>query len=439
MSKDFLSTVMSYALYKKEMRDDRGLVPIEEARQTLDGFESFENGELIHFGEECCTESDRVFASLCSLDNADEFLKVIMGKPWNFPTRMDLICALAERYGEEIMPWLETMVDETNNFPDKGYSSCPPHLHDCLYLLNGDEATELAFKIDRPKDKAKTPYFLSWLERKPEREAWFLDKVNAGDERAKSLYDFREKQFAQIPEVKKVLKEAEKIKAKKGPSLSYTRLQEHFDNNGVPSWIPYSEFCGAMTISGFVDPEKGDCLVIQTLIHNNTYEGIHRDTWKIGGMDNPFFSPITNSQIVPLELLYDEEGEPILEGEIHVSSIDASVPVAVNTEGLSEEQTELLDFEEPESIIAIRLGQEFRDKVFLQDEALKREANLSEKAIELFRFDGFQLPDFEGQATDSLDFIAMLEALKKRKAIKTLPSNYGALDSLLEALEEGLY
>ena len=42
----------------------------------------------------------------------------------------------------------------------------------------------------------------------------FIEKVKAGDERAKTFYDFREKRFSQIPEVKKVLKDAEKIKAK---------------------------------------------------------------------------------------------------------------------------------------------------------------------------------------------------------------------------------
>ncbi len=208
MKRDFLKIVMSYAHYNDDMLDNRGLVPINEAREILNGYESFEGGELLTINGSTCSESDRTFAALCSLENVEEFLKTALNKPWNHPTPMDLICALGQRYGEGLITWLESMIDETNNFPDRGYASYPPHLHDCLLLLSSSEAAELAFIIERPTARSKTPYFLTWLECNPEKETWFIKKVNSGNKRAVEFHQIREKQFASISEVKKILKQS---------------------------------------------------------------------------------------------------------------------------------------------------------------------------------------------------------------------------------------
>jgi hypothetical protein len=448
--KDYLNTVMGYALFGKEERDHRGLMPLEDARRLLVGFESFEAGELVHVGEQCCSESDRTFAALCSLENPAEFLALIMGKPWNHPPRMDLVCALAQRYGEDIVPWLETMVQPDGNFPRGGcyqYSEeegknvfryvYPTKLHECLYLLGSDRAAELALRIDQPASDEKVPYFLRWLQRHPDRESWLIARAAQSDERALGMIEFRDGQLAKNPKIRAVLKEAETVRVKKGKPLTYVMLQEALDNGGCPSWSNLNVFCGAMTVTGFADPECGDALVVQSLVHNSTFDGIVRDVWRIGGSELPMYSPITTVQVFDDSILYTDNGDLIPLDVVPAPLLGVDVPTTVDPAKLPEGGAERLDLDDIRSRVAVRLGQDHRDRVFLDDEALREAARLSAKAKALFRFDGFRLPDGDESLSDALDLLAMLEALKKRKAIRRLPSGAHPLDGLCGSPESG--
>ena len=107
------------AQYKTADLDKRGLFPLEEARKILNDFEGFQLGEFLTTDDgEHYREGDVTFAALCSLENFEEFFSIVKDKEWKNNPGSSKIEALAERYEEELLPWLQTMILD-NNFPEE--------------------------------------------------------------------------------------------------------------------------------------------------------------------------------------------------------------------------------------------------------------------------------------------------------------------------------
>jgi hypothetical protein len=81
----YLQNAMAHAYVSNP--DERGLMPLDEARELVKALKVFDSGEDIYLDDGFCTTADRVWAALCSLENAAEFLQVTRGVEWLHPPR----------------------------------------------------------------------------------------------------------------------------------------------------------------------------------------------------------------------------------------------------------------------------------------------------------------------------------------------------------------
>ncbi len=80
-------------------RDDRGLMPIEDARRILADARTVERDTL-----------DAIWAAMLSLVNGEELLERARHLEWHMPVRGMQNVALVERYGASALPWLASRV-----------------------------------------------------------------------------------------------------------------------------------------------------------------------------------------------------------------------------------------------------------------------------------------------------------------------------------------
>ena len=111
---------------------------------------------------------------------------------------------------------------------------------------------------------------------------------------------------------------------------------------------------------------------------------------------------------------------------------DASeIPDEIHIDLTGLEKELLAHFEQPKDAaneLLVRLGQEFPSHVYLDDEALREALGLPPSAVALFRFSTFDMP--ADKVDDSLDFLAMIVALRDRRPIRRLPQNVHPLQGL---------
>lgn len=90
--------------------DERGLVELEEARRRVAAERTFARGEgrLVHGS--WIWDSERLWTSLLSLENAEEFVREASRLEWRFHPRASQYLEPAERFGREILPWLFSFV-----------------------------------------------------------------------------------------------------------------------------------------------------------------------------------------------------------------------------------------------------------------------------------------------------------------------------------------
>ena len=82
-----------------ETLDDRGLVPLAEARATVAATAAVERDNL-----------DAVWAALCSLADGDELASAAAHLDWQMPPRGKDNVAFVERYGAGALAWLRTRI-----------------------------------------------------------------------------------------------------------------------------------------------------------------------------------------------------------------------------------------------------------------------------------------------------------------------------------------
>jgi hypothetical protein len=159
--------------------DGRGLMPLAEARALLAGTSEFARGEGAMVGEVFVYESDRLWAALLSLEDAREFVSVASRLTWAFHPRGFDNVDLVLRYGDGVVPWLETLIDADGKVAQAPWCVVP-----CLLACGSPEAFALAWRV--PDDpSARRPILRTWCDRHPETAAIELAR-RAAEPRARA-------------------------------------------------------------------------------------------------------------------------------------------------------------------------------------------------------------------------------------------------------------
>jgi hypothetical protein len=161
--------------------DERGLMPLDEARAHLAGIKAFEKGGGRDGGEVgWVLDSDIAWAALLSLADAEEFVAAASRLKWKFSPRGFDNIDLYLRYGEGIVPWLATRL--VNGV----LTNTPWCVLPCLLACGSAAAFDLVWRVATVEGKPHT-LDIEWLARHPEGAAFAAIKANAGDYRALSL------------------------------------------------------------------------------------------------------------------------------------------------------------------------------------------------------------------------------------------------------------
>ncbi len=160
-----------------ERLDERGLMPLAEARARLEGARAFAKGRGHTRADRHVLDSDILWAALLSLEDAAELVRVASKLEWEFhPRGMDNL-DLFLRYGEGIVPWLATRVDARGRLVNAPWCVLP-----CLLACASDAAFSLAWEASDERG------VMRWLERHPaEGLAGCARRAAAGDARARRL------------------------------------------------------------------------------------------------------------------------------------------------------------------------------------------------------------------------------------------------------------
>jgi hypothetical protein len=131
--------------------DERGCMPLAEARARVAGAEKFTKGEGRAIGELWVQDSDRLWAALLSLADADEFAAAMVRLEWEQQPRGVDTLAPIERYGEATVAWMRARVHE-------GVLRIEP---DCLranlLALASDAVVDLLVEIEGVQGRGEDP------------------------------------------------------------------------------------------------------------------------------------------------------------------------------------------------------------------------------------------------------------------------------------------
>lgn len=135
-------TILASVRNSKLELDERGLVRLDVARQFVQRADSFTRGKWLGG----IWESERLWACLMSLEDAQEFVREATRLEWRFHPRASQNLEPLERYRAEIFPWLRSRVkdDVLINVP-----SCVVPL---LCALGTQEAFDLLLRVKVAND-----------------------------------------------------------------------------------------------------------------------------------------------------------------------------------------------------------------------------------------------------------------------------------------------
>jgi hypothetical protein len=163
--------------------DERGLMPLAEARAVLHGVEAFVKGEGEIINGRNVLASDVLWSALLSLEDAAELVTVASRLDWQFQPRGMENVDLHRRYGDGIVPWLAGRVDDSGVLHDRPWCVVP-----CLLACDGDDAFALAWRVKRVAGRQIT-LASAWLDRHPVTGAAALARLiaaNPDDRRARA-------------------------------------------------------------------------------------------------------------------------------------------------------------------------------------------------------------------------------------------------------------
>lgn len=157
--------------------DERGLMPLSEARAILSKFPRFIRGNGQYIQGVWVWEMDRAWAALLSLKDGDEFYRYATALEWvDEPRDADKNTALAERYGDAVLPVIRAMEHSEgilSNFPRilkpvLLYLNTPAVFHYLWTLAGFDDSLAEDAQAGRkePADQANV-LWVSWMEKHP--------------------------------------------------------------------------------------------------------------------------------------------------------------------------------------------------------------------------------------------------------------------------------
>ncbi len=280
-------------------------MPLDQARARVEAAERYERGDAREVEGTVVLDSDLLWAALLSLRDAGEFVTHARRIEWHFHVRGRENLAPLERYGIEILPWLEAHVSEQGTLHDVPWCVLP-----CLLATRARGAARLALRVERvdprlPSERkdprgAPSPEFRSldvprsWLAAHVDPGClWMAELALAGHERARELLDDLETRAPglafevlaahqspteadrtarslglSIPRLRaavaELLLESEPVELRAGPVWSVAELDLAADRYEVPDWEHGRQPVAAMRVTGFAHPE-GDVLVLQAL------------------------------------------------------------------------------------------------------------------------------------------------------------------------------
>lgn len=159
--------------------DERGLMPLAEARALVRETHAFDKGEGRTRGGVYVLDSDAQWAALLSLEDAGELVREASRLEWRFHPRGMENVDLYLRYGEGIVPWLATRIDESGRLVNMPWCVLP-----CLLACSSAEAFEVAWS---GSDERGEP-LRQWLARHPvEGLAGCARRAAAGETRGRDL------------------------------------------------------------------------------------------------------------------------------------------------------------------------------------------------------------------------------------------------------------
>ena len=132
--------------------DERGLVELAVARRVVQQVREFRRGSGRTITGAWVWESERLWACLMSLEDAEEFVREASRLAWHFHPRAQQNLEPFERYGRGILPWLFSF--------ERGGVLCdvPACVLPLLTQLAGQSAFELLLRVDAvARDDARFP------------------------------------------------------------------------------------------------------------------------------------------------------------------------------------------------------------------------------------------------------------------------------------------
>lgn len=130
--------------------DHRGLIPLEDARERLRAVSEMARGGWHRIEGQVSqpTDFDFLWAALLSLADADEFVTEATRLVWKFsPRGFDNVAPL-ERYGDAILPWLASRVDDKGTLDASPWCVVP-----CLLGIANKGALDVLMRIrTRPQE-----------------------------------------------------------------------------------------------------------------------------------------------------------------------------------------------------------------------------------------------------------------------------------------------
>lgn len=274
-----------------EARDERGLLPLDDARAIVAATTTYTRDV-----------SDRAWAALLSLADADEACREAKRITWDFHVRAFDNLALIERYGDGILPWLASRVE------DGTLRDVPWCVRPCVLALATEDALRLALSVERvdrrlshEQDGSPAPEAAlarDWVDAHPGVGLPLLARwAEAGDARAEALLRDRAAALGGLvrevlveavgelaaarlaarfelpasslsPEIEAVLARAADgpVAEPKGPPWSIATLDQAAAGYDLPLWDNANFTCGAMRVSAFAS-RHGDVLAIQSIVH----------------------------------------------------------------------------------------------------------------------------------------------------------------------------
>lgn len=432
------------AMYSAQLDeiDERGLMPVEEARRVLAGVSEFVRGREVLVNGRVVLDSDLLWAALLSLAGADEFVRVAIGLRWGAHIRgMDNLSAY-DRYGDGILPWVRSRIGDDGVLRNVPWCVLP-----CLLESSSVEAFEIAASITGVNTwtEGDPPWVEQYVDAGETIRRWmarhsdegFRELASAGPVSARVLRSlFGEdprgtqrrlraavgknradawlvEQGLQVPRLTKQMSEALRLAPEvkgwpRSRPVTMADLGLLFEDFQGPSWDNAAYLTSAMRLTGFVSPTASDGLVFQSLI-----TGLGNADVRIAFHSVGFGYPPDSGDIADIVLV--SEADMNDECLPDIGSINVRLPSGHSVKVGYRRGGQMTT---PEAIVtALGSDRHLRDSVFLDSEALIDHVRLPQPVTGLFVLDEWEHPASGESPASSPDLQLAVEALRRRRAI----------------------